>query len=478
MIKHSSPFASGAVQRSVHRGSILHFPKRTNAPESHYQYFSDGVMVIENGRIQHLGEAHAFFQHPDNQQLLNYGGVEMHKGLLIPGMIDSHVHFPQIEMIASYGSQLLEWLNTYTFPTETQFANEAYAKAQAAFFLDQLMAHGTTTASVFATVHSQSVDAFFSAAETLDARMICGKVMMDRFCPAELQDTPEQSYRDSKALIERWHHRGRAMYAITPRFAPTSTPEQLAKAGQLANEHPDTFIQTHLSENLGEVAWVRELYPESQDYLSVYQAHDLVRDRALFGHAIHLDAREYQALAASGASISFCPSSNLFLGSGLFDYQRAKTEGIPVAIASDVGAGTSLSLFANQADAYKVCQLQNTPLNPFESLYLCTQGAAAAMGIDHLVGNLNPGSEADFIELDLMASPMLQQRLLRCKTLREQLFAIITLSDERIIERTYVCGKAVYHKHANKKFEHKKQGSQLCGHNSMNGLRYSSNGFM
>jgi len=455
------------MSRQVHRGSILHFPKTTIDPANNYHYFSDGVLVTENGRITHLGEASDFFKHPANQQLLNYGGVEMHKGLLIPGMIDSHVHFPQVEMIASYGKQLLDWLNEYTFPTESQFANQEYALAQAEFFLGQLIAQGTTTASVFATVHPQSVDAFFNAAEAIQARMICGKVMMDRFCPEELQDTPEQGYRESKELIERWHKNGRAMYAITPRFAPTSTPEQLAKAGQLANEHPDTFIQTHLSENLGEVDWIKELYPQHPDYLGVYEANDLVRERALFGHAIHLEDREYQALKSSGATISFCPSSNLFLGSGLFNFDRAKADGLNVSIASDVGAGTSLSLFANQSDAYKICQLQNSSLDPFEALYLCTQGPASAMGIDHLVGNLNPGSEADFVELDFMASPMLQQRLLRCKTLSEQLFAIITLSDDRIIERTYLCGNLVY-----------KKGSKVCGHNSMNGLRYLSNGSM
>ncbi|WP_117234977.1 guanine deaminase [Vibrio maerlii] len=455
------------MPRQVHRGSILHFPKTTSSPADNYQYFSDGVLVTENGKITHLGEAQDFFKLPANQQLLNYGGVELHKGLLIPGMIDSHVHFPQVEMIASFGKQLLDWLNEYTFPTEMQFENQAYANAQAEFFLGQLMEHGTTTASVFATVHPQSVDAFFSAAEAINARMICGKVMMDRFCPEALQDSPEQGYRDSKALIEKWHNNGRASYAITPRFAPTSTPQQLAMAGKLANEHPDTFIQTHLSENLGEVEWIKELYPEHPDYLGVYEANDLVRDRALFGHAIHLNDREYRALSTSGASISFCPSSNLFLGSGLFNYDRAKTEGIDVSIASDVGAGTSLSLFANQADAYKICQLQNSSLDPFESLYLCTQGAAKAMGLDHLVGNLNPGSEADFVELNFMASPMLQQRLLRCKSLREQLFAITTLSDDRIIERTYLCGNLVY-----------KKGSKVCGLNSTNGLRYLSNGSM
>jgi guanine deaminase len=297
--------------------------------------------------------------------------------------------------------------------------------------------------------------------------MICGKVMMDRNCPDDLQDSADSAYRESKQLIEKWHGNNRALYAITPRFAPTSSPEQLKKAGQLANEHPETFIQTHLSENLAEIDWIKSLYPAHRDYLDVYQSNDLVRERSLFGHCVHLQDREYQALAESGATIAFCPSSNLFLGSGLFDYQRAKDNRIPVAIASDIGAGTSLNLFSNQSDAYKICQLQGVSLNPFESLYLCTQGAAEALGISHLVGNLNPGTEADFVELDIKASPMLHQRLVRCDDLAEHLFAIAMLSDERVIARTYLNGKLVY-----------KKGSKICGHNSMNGLRYLSNGFM
>lgn len=455
------------MARQIHRGSLLHFPTATSEPQKHYEYWRDGVLVIEEGKIVHVGDANAFFAHSANQDLLTQGRVKVHSGLLIPGMIDSHVHFPQIEIIASYGKQLLDWLNTYTFPTELRFSDAHYAKQQADFFLQQLFAHGTTTASVYATVHPQSVNAFFSAAQDYDARMVCGKVMMDRFCPEALQDTPESSYRDSKALIERWHKNGRALYAITPRFAPTSTPEQLAKAGQLANEHPDTFIQTHLSENINEVAWVQSLYPDDSDYLSVYERNHLVRDRALFGHAIHLSEREQHALASSGASISFCPSSNLFLGSGLFPYQQAKEAGIPISIASDVGGGTSLSLLKNQSDAYKICQLQGISLDAFESLYLCTQGAAVAMGLDHCIGNFNVGTEADFVELDLNAFPMLKQRTARCQDLNEQLFALVTLGDERVIERTYVHGNLVYQKDVS-----------VCGHNSTNGLRSLSNGFM
>ncbi|GGB14225.1 guanine deaminase [Agarivorans gilvus] len=429
------------MSHQLHRGSILHFPRSTLNPGEHYQYWEDGVLVVSQGKIEFLGAATEFFAaQPDAAQL----PIEQHQGLIIPGLIDSHVHYPQVEIIASYGKQLLDWLNTYTFPAERQFANAAYASAQAVFFLKQLFAHGTTTASVFATVHPQSVNSFFEAAERYNARMICGKILMDRHCPDFLQDTPEQGYRDSKQLIEQWHKQGRALYAITPRFAPTSSEAQLAKAGQLASEHPDTFIQTHLSENTNEVQWINELFPDHSDYLAVYEAHGLVRERALFGHGIHLTDREYIGLAQAGATISFCPSSNLFLGSGLFNYQRALAEGVSVALASDVGGGTSLSMFANQADAYKVCQLQQTSLSPFESLYLCTQGAAQSMGLADKVGNLNVGTEADFVVLNLNATPMLSQRVQHSRNLSDTLFALTTLGDDRLIAKTYIAGQQVY----------------------------------
>ncbi|WP_163135210.1 guanine deaminase [Agarivorans sp. Alg241-V36] len=430
------------MTRQFHRGSILHFPKATIAPSDNYQYLQDGLLVVEDGLIQHLGDAQDYLRNnPEVQQ-----AVVQHQGLLIPGLIDSHVHYPQVEIIASYGKQLLDWLNSYTFPAEQQFVEAAYARAQAEFFLQQLFAHGTTTASVYATVHPQSVSSFFEVAESYNARMICGKVLMDRNCPTALQDSAKSGYRDSKKLLEQWHKNGRQLYAITPRFAPTSSEAQLAKAGQLAKEHPDSFIQTHLSENPTEVQWINELFPDYSDYLAVYEAHDLVRERSLFGHGIHLTDREYLALASSGATINFCPSSNLFLGSGLFNYQRAQANGVAVALASDVGGGTSLSMFANQADAYKVCQLQQASLSPFDSLYLCTQGAAVAMGIETQVGNLNVGSEADFIELDLQPTPMLSQRLNKASSLSEKLFAINTLGDDRVINATNVAGKQVYKK--------------------------------
>jgi guanine deaminase len=431
------------MTRQIHRAEILHFPNKTRSPETNYCHIQDGIMVVENGLIQYLGHADAFFA-IDNNLSIPDGSITQHKGLLIPGMIDAHVHYPQTEIIASYGKQLLDWLETYTFPTEEKYAQLDYAQTQAQLFISQLFAHGTTTASVFATVHPTSVNAFFTAAEHYNARMICGKVLMDRHAPPSLLDTPKSAYFDSKLLIERWHKQGRALYAITPRFAPTSTPEQLSAAGKLAAEFPDTFIQTHLSENHSEIRWVKELFPDQADYLSVYQTYGLVRERALFGHGVHLSTREQRAIASNGAAIAFCPSSNLFLGSGLFPYLKAKQQGINIAIASDVGGGTSLSLLRNGADAYKICQLQGQSLNAFEALYLITQGAAVAMGLDRQIGNLNVGSEADFVVLDFDAIPMLSQRAKRCLTLDERLFSLITLGDERAIHRTYVAGVPVY----------------------------------
>ncbi|CAM3932647.1 Guanine deaminase [Vibrio aerogenes CECT 7868] len=433
------------MTQSIHRGEILHFPATTSNPEQNHEYLQDGILITENGLITALADAQTFLNSLSEQELSHVlPGMIHHKGLLIPGMIDSHVHYPQMEMIASYGTQLLDWLNEYTFPAEAKFCNSEYAAKQAKQFIEQLFAHGTTTASVFATVHPESVNAFFSAAEACQARMICGKVMMDRNCPDNLKDTAESGYAQTRQLIEQWHKQGRSLYAITPRFAPTSSPEQLKKAGQLAKQHPDTFIQTHLSENIQEIEWVKSLYPESPDYLGVYEKYDLVRERALFGHCIHLESREYQVLKREQAGIIFCPTSNLFIGSGLFPYFDVKDKNIPVAIASDVGAGTSLSLLTNQAEAYKILQLQKQNLNPLEALYLCTQGAADTMRLSDKIGNLNPGTEADFVELDFSALPMLSQRTKQAKSLTEKLFALMILGDDRVIRRTYVHGQCIY----------------------------------
>ena len=427
----------------VHRGRLFHFPHITASPSEQYQYLEDGVLVVDEGKIVGLGDANDYLQaHP---QLASQ--IIQHQGLLVPGFIDAHAHYPQIEMIASFGQQLLDWLHDYTFPTELKFIQREYAREQADLFLEQLFAHGTTTAAVFATVFPQSVDMFFEAAQTFDARMICGKVLMDRFCPDGLRDTPDQGYLDSIDLIEHWHNNGRALYAITPRFAPTSTPQQLKKAAQLAHKYPDVFIQTHLSENVKEIALVKQLFPHNKDYLDVYESTGLLRERAIFGHGVHLTHSEMKRLAASGATVACCPSSNLFLGSGLFPFDKVKQSGTHIAFASDVGAGTSMSLFANMADAYKVCQLQHYSLDPFEAMYHCTQGSAVAFKLEDKIGNLNVGTEADFVELNPSAFPMLEQRIKGAKSLQDELFALIILGDERVIDKTYVSGVKVFDRH-------------------------------
>lgn len=432
----------------IHRGRLFHFPHATHSPSEQYQYFHDGVLVVDGGKIKALGDANDYLQaHPQFA-----GQIIQHQGLLVPGFIDAHAHYPQIEMIASFGQQLLDWLHDYTFPTELKFIQREYAKEQAGLFLEQLFAHGTTTAAVFATVFPQSVDMFFEAAQVYDARMICGKVLMDRFCPDGLRDSPEQGYLDTLNLIEHWHNNGRALYGITPRFAPTSTPQQLKKAAHLAHKYPDVFIQTHLSENIKEVALVQQLFLHNKDYLDVYESAGLLRERAIFAHGVHLTDSEMQRLAQSGATVASCPSSNLFLGSGLFPFDKVKQSGTHIAFGSDVGAGTSMSLLANMADAYKVCQLQHCRLDPFEAIYLATQGSAVAFKLEDKIGNLNVGTEADFVELNPSAFPMLEQRMKGAKSLQDELFALIILGDERIIEKTYVSGAKVFDRHKHQLF--------------------------
>ncbi|MCE0495371.1 guanine deaminase [Vibrio salinus] len=429
------------MTKTYHQGQFLHFPHKTSTPESGYEYTENGILIVEDGLISGLYPAESVLKTlaPDEQQ-----SVIQHDGLILPGLIDTHVHYPQMEVIASYGRQLLDWLNDYTFPAEAKFSNYHYALQQSELFLEQIFANGTTTACVYATVHPESVDAFFTASQTYNARMICGKVLMDTNCPDYLQDSPESGYNESRSLIEKWHGNQRQLYAITPRFAPTSSPLQLMKAGQLSKVFPDVFIQTHLSENIDEIEWVKQLFPDCCDYFQVYEKYGLARERALFGHGIHLTDREINAVKHSGSAIISCPTSNLFIGSGLFPYFRLKENNIPVAVASDIGGGTSLNLFKNLAELYKILQLQGQNLNVFESLYLCTQGAACALKLEDKIGNLNTGTEADFIELKPDSIPILSQRLSHADNLAEMLFATMILADERVIKHTYVSGNLVY----------------------------------
>jgi len=429
-------------QPKAYRAALLHSladPREVGIEQSH-EYFEDGLLVIEAGKVTQIGHAADLLSTlPAGTEVIEYKDA-----LITPGFIDTHIHYPQTGMIASYGEQLLDWLDTYTFPTERAFADKAHAGEVAQVFLRELLRNGTTTALVFGSVHKESVDAFFEQAHKLDLRMIAGKVLMDRNAPDYLTDTAESGYADSKELIERWHGKGRLHYAVTPRFAPTSTPEQLALAGKLFQEYPDLYMHTHLSENRKEIEWVRELFPERKGYLDVYDHHGLIGARSVFAHGVHLCDDECRRLGETGSAVAFCPTSNLFLGSGLFDLEKVEGFGVRVGLGTDVGAGTSFSQLQSLNEAYKVMQLQGKKLDPFKSLYLATLGGARALYLDDRIGNLQPGKEADFVVLDYKATPLIEYRLSQARSLEERLFALMILGDDRAVKETYAAGVSVH----------------------------------
>ncbi|WP_137885337.1 guanine deaminase [Pseudomonas sp. 2FE] len=425
----------------AYRAAILHSiadPAEVGIEQS-YQYFEDGLLVVENGQVSQVGHAADLLPSLTGVEITEYRDA-----LITPGFIDTHIHYPQTGMIAAYGEQLLDWLNTYTFPTEKQFADKAHAADVASIFLKELLRNGTTTALVFGTVHKQSVDAFFEAAEALNLRMIAGKVMMDRNAPDYLTDTAQSSYVDSKELIERWHGKARLHYAVTPRFAPTSTPEQLTYAGKLLQEYPGLYMHTHLSENLDEIAWVKALFPEQKGYLDVYDHFQLLSERSMFAHGVHLCDEECQRLAQTGSAVSHCPTSNLFLGSGLFNLKQAEQFKVNVGLGTDVGAGTSFSMLQTLNEAYKVQQLQRNKLSPFKSLYLATLGGARALRLEDKIGSFASGNDADFIVLDYHATPLLSFRLQQAKDVEEKLFVLMTIGDDRAIKETFAAGRSVH----------------------------------
>jgi guanine deaminase len=433
---------SSVPRRTAYRASIIYSiadPAEVAIEES-YRYFADGLLVVEDGIIQAVGDAAQLLGTLDADVKL----VEYTDALITPGFIDTHIHLPQTGMIGAYGEQLLDWLNTYTFPCERQFEDSAHCAQVADIFLAELLRNGTTTALVFGSVHKQSVEALFSAAERLNLRLIAGKVMMDRNAPDYLVDTPESGYADSKALIERWHGKGRLNYAVTPRFAPTSSPEQLALAGQLLSEYPGLYMQTHISENLQEIEWVKALFPERKHYLDVYDHFQLLGERSVFAHGVHLCDDQCARLAQAGSAIAFCPTSNLFLGSGLFDLPKAERHKVNVGLGTDVGGGTSFSILQTLNEAYKVMQLQGARLTPFKSLYLATLGGARALRLEDKVGSLQPGNEADFVVLDYNATPLLSYRLKQAKNIEEILFVLMTLGDDRVVRQTWSAGRRVH----------------------------------
>jgi guanine deaminase len=414
-------------------------------------YESDAIVTMADGKITHFGPADRIRPHlPSGIEIKNYGK----DSLISAGFIDSHVHFPQTPMIAAYGEQLLDWLNKYTFPTEQKYADKEFARSVAKVFLRESLKNGITCGCIYCTVYPQSVDALFEEAEKLGMRLAAGKVLMDRNAPEKLLDTPKTGYDESKALIKKWHNRGRLLYAITPRFAPTSTHAQLEAAGALCKEHPECYMQTHVSENKGEVAWVKELFPERKGYLDVYDHYSLCRPRAVFGHGIHLTDDEMHVMHRTGSAIAHCPTSNFFLGSGFFNIQRAmqKERPVRVGLGTDLGAGTSFSILATLNEAYKAAQLNSYALSSGHAYYVATRGTAHAMYLDDKIGSIAPGMEADLVVLDMKSTPIIEYRMQYAKDFEEALFIQMTLGDDRAVQATYVAGELLYSRGQKKEF--------------------------
>jgi guanine deaminase len=424
------------------RGSILHFIDDPGEDEraSAFEFHADGLLVVADGHISKLGSAAEMLPGLDPGCPV----ADCRGKLILPGFIDTHVHFVQTDVIGSHGRRLLEWLEKYTFPAERAFADAGHARQVAGFFLTELLRNGTTTALVMGSVHRTSAEAIFSAAAERGMRLIAGKVMMDRNCPEDLRDTAESGYADSKALIARWHGKERLQYAITPRFAPTSTHEQLSMAGRLADEHPDAYVHTHLAENEEEVAWVRQLFPDRRSYLDVYDHYRLLRRRAVFAHGIWLDDRDLERLAQGRAALAHCPTCNLVMGSGLFDLPRATAAGVRIGLGTDVGGGTSFGMLRVLDEVYKVAQLRRHSLSPLRAFYLATLGGARALDLDQRIGSFQPGREADFVVLDPGATPLLARRMASTKTLADRLFLLMTLGDDRAVEQTWLLGSLAH----------------------------------
>ena len=396
---------------------------------------STGGVLIRDGIIADVGDAATLRTAHPQAQVTDYGDA-----LIQPGFVDAHMHYPQTAMIASWGKQLIDWLNTYTFPEESRFGDRAYADDIARGTLDLALAHGTTTLTSFCTIHSQSVDALFEAAAARNMAVVAGKTCMDRNAPDTLRDSAQSAYDDSKSLLVKWHGVGRANYAITPRFSPTSTPEQLAALGALWAEYPDCLMQTHLSEQLPEIAWVRDLFPDARDYLDTYEAFGLLGPRGLYGHAIHLDPREIARLQEVGAAVIHCPTSNTFIGSGLFDLMGLAGRGLRIGLATDTGGGSSFSMLRTMAAAYEIAQLRGTALHPAQLLWLATEGSARALHMTGQIGHLGAGATADICVLDLAATPAIAQRTAQADTIWDAVFPTIMMGDDRSVRDVWIAG--------------------------------------
>jgi len=424
------------------RGRLLSFksaPSGQNDTEA-FSYQENGAVLMMNGKIAAQGRYEDVLrQAPEGATRT----VDHRQHLILPGFIDTHIHFPQAQVIASWADQLLDWLNDYTFPAETRFADKNHGKRIATEFFDALISHGTTTAVAFCSSHPASVEAYFEEAEQRGMLMLGGKTMMDRNAPAELCDTAQSAYDDSKALLQNWHGRGRALYVVTPRFAITSTPAQLEAAGALLQEFPGCHLQTHINENHNEIAFTRELYPDAAHYLDVYESFGLLGPRTLLGHCVHMTGHELQVMRETGSVAVFCPTSNLFLGSGLFDKAALEGAGIRTAVATDVGGGTSYSMLRTLDEGYKILQLQRQRMHPLTGFYWATLGNARALSLSDRIGTLDTGTDADVIVLDARATPPMALRMETVETLSEELFVLQTLGDDRSVVETYAAGVAL-----------------------------------
>jgi len=421
-------------------GQVLQFNDTPfeGRPEDAATHIRRGAVLLDGGVITNVGDADTLrAQHPEARL------TDMGDALLSPGFVDTHVHYPQTAIIASWGKRLIDWLNSYTFPEESRFGDAGHATQIAETYFDLVTAVGTTTTVSYCTIHPESVDAYFTAAHARGLRALGGKTCMDRNAPDTLLDTAQSAYDDSKALLERWHGQDRLSYVITPRFAPTSTPEQLEALGALWAEHPDLLMQTHISEQHEEIAWVADLFPDARDYLDVYEKFGLVGKGALLGHAIHLTERERDRIQELEASLIHCPTSNMFIGSGLFDMQGLMAQGHRIGLASDTGGGSSFSMLRTMAAAYEVGQLSGTALHPAQLWWLATAGSAASIHLDDKIGRLAPGFEADIIALDLASTPAIAQRAARAETIWEAVFPTIMMGDDRAISAAWAGGRKI-----------------------------------
>lgn len=409
-------------------------PFRSDAAKSYLAY-DDGFLAIDDSRITGIGP---WDQRPADGTVFDLG----RDTLITPGFVDTHLHAPQLEMIGSYGGDLLDWLNRYTFPTEAKFSDPKHAQSIAEALFDELLHNGTLCALIFSTIHFEATDIFFAEAERRGFRGIIGKAMMDRNAPEPLLEDAHKSYEQSRELLLKWHNRGLLRYAITPRFAPTSTPELLERAGDLKREFPDAYVHTHISENTKEVTWVHELFPEAE-YADVYDSYGLLDERTVLAHGVHLTEEELDLLSRRGSRISHCPNSNLFLGSGLFRLHRVLDSGVIVGLGTDIGAGTTPSMFTAMADAYKVQQVQGVSLSPFELWYLATLGGARALSLDAETGSLENGKSADFLVIDLHATPLISLRSDRAASVEDLLAGLIFMGDDRVVQSAYIAGREV-----------------------------------